>query len=243
MRRQTASSPFAPARPAPFPRQHANAIRLRGMRRNGQLYRILRSARNTWIIAWKGLRHVDRSTSVHHSAIVAKDFRAGKYVFIGRSCNIAPLVSIGNYSMLASFVAIIGDDHTWDRPGVPTQFSGRPEQRETRIGRDVWIGHGAILMRGISIGDGAIVAAGSVVTRDIPAFEVWAGVPAHRIKTRFPRREDQERHVALLAGPVVAPRFADRREQYVLGVTVRSREGTATTFRKPMSRPTTTDEY
>jgi acetyltransferase-like isoleucine patch superfamily enzyme len=53
------------------------------------------------------------------------------------------------------------------------------------IGSDVWIGHSALIMQGVSIGDGAIVAAGSVVTRDVPPYAVVGGVPARILKYRF----------------------------------------------------------
>lgn len=64
-----------------------------------------------------------------------------------------------------------------------TRFHGQPGQ--CRIGNDVWIGHGAIIKRGISVGDGAIVAAGAVVTRDVPPYAVVGGCPAKHIKFRF----------------------------------------------------------
>jgi acetyltransferase-like isoleucine patch superfamily enzyme len=53
------------------------------------------------------------------------------------------------------------------------------------IGNDVWIGSHAIVLRGVTIGDGAVIAAGAVVTRDVPAFSVCAGVPARVIRQRF----------------------------------------------------------
>lgn len=52
------------------------------------------------------------------------------------------------------------------------------------IGDDVWIGYGAQIMSGVTIEKGAVVAAGAVVTNDIPAYEVWGGVPAKKIKER-----------------------------------------------------------
>ena len=52
------------------------------------------------------------------------------------------------------------------------------------IGHHCWIGTGAIVLQGVKIGDGAVVAAGAVVTKDIPANEVWGGVPAKYIKKR-----------------------------------------------------------
>ena len=113
--------------------------------------------------------------------------------------------------MLASSVAIVGDDHNWDEPGVPMQFAGRPQQRDTVIGADVWLGHGVTVMCGVTIGEGAIVAAGAVVTKDIPAYEVWAGVPASRIRSRFASTEEAKMHASAIAGPLVRPTFAEPR--------------------------------
>lgn len=58
-------------------------------------------------------------------------------------------------------------------------------ERECKIGNDVWIGANAVVTRGVRIGDGAVVGASAVVTHDIPAYEIWAGVPARRIGQRF----------------------------------------------------------
>lgn len=54
------------------------------------------------------------------------------------------------------------------------------------IGDDVWIGYGATVMSGVHVGQGAVIATGAVVTKNIPPFEVWGGVPAKFIKKRFP---------------------------------------------------------
>jgi acetyltransferase-like isoleucine patch superfamily enzyme len=180
--------------------------------RSGSLYLRLRNARNAIVIARKQLRHVDRTAYVHHTSTVVGDLVAGPYVFIGRHCDIAPLVRIGKYTMLADNVAIVGDDHNWTIAGVPAQFAGRPLQRITSIGADAWLGHGVIVMRGVSIGDGAIVGAGSVVTKDIPAYEIWAGAPTKRIRARFDDPSDQKRHSEMLAGPLVPPVFCERPE-------------------------------
>lgn len=53
------------------------------------------------------------------------------------------------------------------------------------IGNDVWIGHGAVIMPGVTIGDGAVIAANAVVTRDVQAYEIAAGVPAGHLRWRF----------------------------------------------------------
>lgn len=59
------------------------------------------------------------------------------------------------------------------------------KKRHVVIGNDVWIGHGAQVMAGVSIGDGAIVAAGAVVTKDVSPYAIVGGVPAKIIRMRF----------------------------------------------------------
>lgn len=153
--------------------------------RAGTLYRSLRLLRNKVVVAAKRLRHVDSTASIHRTAHVSSDLVAHQYVYVGPECQLSPMVQIGAYSLLAPRVAVVGGDHLTEMVGIPMQFSGRPVQARTTIGRDVWIGYGAVISRGVTIGEGAIVGAGSVVTKDIPDYEVWAGVPARKIRDRF----------------------------------------------------------
>lgn len=179
------------------------------LRRSGALYPLLRRLRSRGIAEAKGLRHVHPTCYFHPSARISRDLVAEPYAFVGRDCEIGPLVTIGRYSMLASRVAIIGGDHVSDSPGTPMQFTGRPDQEPTLIGRDVWIGHASVIMRGVTIGDGAIVGAGAVVTRNVPPYEVWAGTPARYIRRRFRSTDEDATHRAMLQGPLTRPRFAE----------------------------------
>lgn len=70
-------------------------------------------------------------------------------------------------------------------------FNWRKLQRVT-IGHDTWIGHKAVIMPGVTIGNGAVVAAGAVVTRDVAPYTIVAGVPAKPLRTRFPRQVWQQ---------------------------------------------------
>lgn len=182
--------------------------------RAGVPYRALRRVRNSVIRRSKRLHMVHPTAYIHQSSHVARDLRAEEFVFIGRDCTIGPRVCIGRYTMLASDVAVVGDDHNWDESGVPMQFSGRPPQRITLIGRDVWIGHGVILLRGARVGNGAIIAAGAVVTRDVPAYEIWAGVPAKKVRDRFSDPDAAYMHEQMLSGAVVPANFAAPRERF-----------------------------
>jgi len=146
-----------------------------------------------------GLRNVHPTFYISGKSIVAQDLIAHEYSFIGHGCLIGPRVELGPYVMLASGVAIVGGDHRYDLPGVPIIFSGRPELEKTVIEADAWIGYGSVLIAGVRIGRGAIVAAGAVVTKDVPPYEIHGGVPARKIGERFTGPHEREIHDAMLA--------------------------------------------
>jgi acetyltransferase-like isoleucine patch superfamily enzyme len=114
---------------------------------------------------------------------------AGNNFFMGNYCHIACDVTIGNDVMFASFVALVGGDHRFDKIGCSMISSGRGENKPIVIGNDVWIGHGAIIMNGVKIGEGAIVAAGGVVTKDVEPYTIVGGNPIKFIKKRFSEEE------------------------------------------------------
>ncbi len=120
---------------------------------------------------------------------------AGDYVFIGRKAHLYANIKIGHFVIIASNVAVVGGDHRFDMVGVPIRFTGRDglEERLTVIEDDAWIGHGAIIIAGVKIGRGAIIGAGSVVTKDVPAYAIVAGVPARLVRYRF-NEEQQKLH-------------------------------------------------
>lgn len=159
---------------------------------------LVRSIRRFYWRKRLGLRSVDVTFLAGGFSSISKDLIAGAYTYIGPGCLIDPGVEIGAYTMLGPNVKIVGNDHVFDKAGTPTIFSGRPPFKKTRIGRDVWIGANSIVIAGSSIGDGAIVAAGSIVTNDVLAFSVVGGVPAKFIKKRFPCENEEQRHSSFL---------------------------------------------
>nr|WP_286263338.1 CatB-related O-acetyltransferase [Thalassotalea atypica] len=138
---------------------------------------------------------IDATSDVKFGSDIASDLTMGTYGYIGRGASICPKVSIGNYVMLATNVSIVGTDHLFEQVGCPIVFSGRPTIESTNIGHDVWIGHNATIMAGINIGVGAIIATGSVVTKDVPSCAIVGGVPAKLIKYRFEDNESIQNHV------------------------------------------------
>lgn len=91
---------------------------------------------------------------------------------------------IGDYVMIAPNVTLLDRVHNHNRTDTPMALQGSSPRQTIRIGNDVWIGQNAILMPGITIGEGAIVGAGAVVTKDIPPYAVVAGVPARILRYR-----------------------------------------------------------
>lgn len=101
---------------------------------------------------------------------------------------------IGNYCSIAANVAfLLGHDHRVDCLSTfPYKAEVLHEQKSEAISKgniivadDVWIGYGATIMSGVHIGQGAVIAAGAVVTKDVPPYAIFGGVPAKLIKYRF----------------------------------------------------------
>jgi acetyltransferase-like isoleucine patch superfamily enzyme len=113
-------------------------------------------------------------------------FKAGDNVYIGQYSYIGPNTEIGNFCMLSDYINIIGEDHVFNKVGTPIILSGVPTpMKKTIIEDDVWIGHGVTIMKGVKIGEGSIIAANSVVTKDIEPYSINAGIPTKQIKMRF----------------------------------------------------------
>ncbi|AET94006.1 acetyltransferase (plasmid) [Burkholderia sp. YI23] len=101
----------------------------------------------------------------------------GAGVFLNYNCIILDVVQveIGDMTQIATGVQILTADHPRD-PAV--RAAGLEFGRPVRIGRNVWIGAGAIILPGVTIGDDALIGAGSIVTRDVPAGATAVGNPA-----------------------------------------------------------------
>lgn len=109
----------------------------------------------------------------------------GRYLSCGRGCEVG--VTPHPFDFLSSHG--FGVNNAWfpKVPGYGVSKQGKQASmaRPTVIGHDVWIGAQAIIIAGVTIGTGAVVAANAVVTRDIAPYEIVAGVPARKIKYRF----------------------------------------------------------
>lgn len=105
------------------------------------------------------------------------NIRLGDGVFLNYNCvllDVLPII-IGDRTQIGPAVQIYTADHPRD---ATLRAAGLEGGKPVTIGCDVWIGGGAILLPGVRVGDGAIIGAGSVVTRDVPAGAIVAGNPA-----------------------------------------------------------------
>ncbi len=133
--------------------------------------------------------------------------RLGRYGYIGNGFSAESPISVGDLCMISTGVSIVANDHDPDDPEEPMRLAFRWNHRVTVFETDVWIGHGAILRSGVRLGRGAVVAAGSVVTKDVEPFSIVGGNPARLIRMRF-SPDELERHDRLVnaSQPIVQGR-------------------------------------
>ena len=140
---------------------------------------------------------IDRKAKLYQFTKVF-DSNIGKYSYIGRRTEIA-YTEIGHFCSIAGECHIGMGIHTLENISTSPIFTekhngtgtswcnndtGTP-YKKTIIGNDVWIGLRAMVLGGVNIGDGAVIAAGAIVTKDVPPYAIVAGVPARIIRYRF----------------------------------------------------------
>ncbi|MEO1291936.1 MAG: chloramphenicol acetyltransferase [Pseudomonadota bacterium] len=127
--------------------------------------------------------------------------RFGDYSYTDRFADIAN-AEIGKFANIAAFVRINGGNHPtwrvsqhhfqyrasmyWDDAEDEAEFFEWRASTPVVTGHDIWLGNGALVMAGCRIGDGVVLGAGSVLTKDVPPYEIWAGNPARKIRDRHP---------------------------------------------------------
>ncbi|WP_413705341.1 DapH/DapD/GlmU-related protein [Pseudomonas sp. Pseusp16] len=109
----------------------------------------------------------------------------GDDVSINRNCliNAGGGVSIGSKTLIGPNVTIYSQNHAYKEKSIDIRLQGY-ERKSVVIGNDVWIACNATLLPGVAIGDGCVIAAGSVVTHNMPPYSIVAGVPAKVIGQR-----------------------------------------------------------
>jgi acetyltransferase-like isoleucine patch superfamily enzyme len=130
---------------------------------------------------WQGRGWLETGSLLH---LAGGDITLGKDVFINKNTIIvsAESIQIGNDVLLADNVSIYDHDHLTSQVDIPYGKQGYITA-PVIIDDNVWVGSHSVILKGVHIGKGAIVAAGSIVNNNIPEYQVWGGVPAKFIKS------------------------------------------------------------
>lgn len=123
----------------------------------------------------------DRSARLRHPTRIS----LGRYIYIGPGCDLNAQggITIGDGTILAPEVVILSSSHDYNESEL-LPYDGYDVHRPVTVGKGVWIGYRAMICPGVSVGDGAVVAMGAVVTRNVSAGQVVGGNPAKPIGQR-----------------------------------------------------------
>lgn len=113
-----------------------------------------------------------------------KGIRIGDNSGLGINCKIRGPIIIGDDVMMGPDVMIFTSNHETKDINIPMRLQGRTGDKRVEIGDDVWIGARVIILPGVKIGKGAILAANAIITKDVPDYAIVAGNPAKVVKFR-----------------------------------------------------------
>lgn len=125
------------------------------------------------------------NVNIERGAVFGPLLEIGDNSGVGIDSEVYGPVRIGKYVMMGPEVVIYTSGHRHDRTDITMIEQGDDEVKPVVIGNDVWIGRRVMIMPGVKIGDGCIIGAGAVVTKDIPPYSIAAGVPAKIVKSRL----------------------------------------------------------
>lgn len=131
----------------------------------------------------KCINKCGKNITVKSGADVSMFIEIGDFSELGTRCMIHSDVTLGKNVIMGPDVKIYSRNHTFESLTIPIQFQGKTT-KPTFIGNDVWIGANVIILPGVTVGNHCILAAGSIVTKNIPDYAIVGGNPAKVIKYR-----------------------------------------------------------
>lgn len=137
------------------------------------------------------LKSCGRNVNIERGAFFTPELSVGDNSGVGINCEIFGPVTIGDDVMMGPEVVVYTSGHRFDRLDVPMWKQGSTDPRPVKIGSDVWIGRRAIILPGVEIGDGAVIGAGAVVTKNVPPYAVVGGSPAKVFKYRKSENQNE----------------------------------------------------
>lgn len=150
------------------------------------MFRYIKSLSNTYSVNQKNIKRLSR---IGYNVQLAcnKNIYIGSNTYVNGGYLVASKnakIVIGDNCLISYNVHMRTDMHNYENKEILIQNQGHQE-KDIVIGDDVWIGYGAQVMAGVKIGNGAVIAAGSIVTKDVPEYAVVAGIPSRIIKYRL----------------------------------------------------------
>ena len=121
------------------------------------------------------LTNIGKTVNIEKFALIDNNVTIGEYSGVGEGALLTGTISIGDYVMMGPHVEMWTKNHRYSDIAIPMVRQGTEKEKPIKVGNDVWIGSRCILLPGVSIGDGAILAAGSVVTADVPSYSIVGG--------------------------------------------------------------------
>ena len=141
-----------------------------------------KAAKKMRALAAKGfVRSCGKNVNIEHGAIISSKLSTGDNSGVGIDCVCAGELVIGNDVMMEPDI-ICSRNHAYSDSNIPMRLQGYTKEEPCSIGDDVWIARKVMIMPGITIGKGLAIAAGAVVTKDVPEFAAFSGNPGKVIK-------------------------------------------------------------
>lgn len=136
------------------------------------------------------LKSCGNETAVEKGANFSRRVTLGDFSAIGINAWLKGEISIGNYVLMGPNVTILTQNHKFSRTDIPIYKQGATEEQVVIIEDDVWICQNVIILPGVRVGKGAILAAGAVITKNVEPYAIMGGNPAKVIKSRLEQSHD-----------------------------------------------------
>lgn len=130
------------------------------------------------------IEHGGVNINIERGATFGSELSIGDNSGVGINCEVLGPCHISNDVMMGPEVVIYTRNHSHSDPSKPMRLQGYEEAFPVTICDDVWLGRRVMIMPGVTIGKGTVVAAGAIVTKDLPEYAICAGIPAKVVGNR-----------------------------------------------------------
>ena len=135
------------------------------------------------------MKKCGHNINIEKNASFSRNCILGNNSGIGCDCVLNGTVTIGNDVMMGPECMFFTENHAFGNINIPMNLQGNSVEKPIVVGNDVWIGARVLVMPGVKIGDHSIIAAGAVVTKNVPEYAIVAGNPAKVVRYRNENNE------------------------------------------------------